>query len=103
MPTFSGLAAAGYSADFPCGPVVFDYVKGAIPLKPNAASPAMPSRLQLEPISLWNAALEVHTGRIFDKLLGPVAPFFIFIMGSFAIALLATGWRRLRRAKKQRR
>lgn len=103
MPTFGGLAAAGYSGDFPCGPVVFDYVKGAIPLKPNAAPPAMPSWLQLEPISLWNAALEVHTGRIFDKLLGPVAPFFIFIMGSFAIALLATGWRRLRRAKKQRR
>lgn len=103
MPIFGGLAAAGYAHDFPGGPTVFDYNKGAIPLARNAATPPMPLWLQHEPISLWNVALELHTGRFFSSLLDPITPFFIFFSGSLTTALLIAGWKRTRKPRKKRK
>lgn len=102
MPIFGMLAAAGYTDDFPEGPIVFDYNKGALSLAPNAATPPMPQWLQHEPISLWNVALELHTGRFFSGLLAYLTPFYIFIAGSLSVAVLITGWRRTRRPHKIR-
>lgn len=101
MPVFGGFAAAGYAESFPGGPTVFDYSKGAYALTPNSITPPMPNWLQHGPISLWNIALELHTGRFFSALLDPITPLFIFVTGTLTTALLITGWKRARRPKKR--
>ena len=68
---FGKKAIAGMSLDF-YSPVVADYHEGTS----FAAQPAIMKQL---PMSLWNVALEVHSGRIF---IGNIATYvFIFIMG----------------------
>lgn len=85
-PPISDHLVAGYTQDLLTGrPIVFDYAKGAQGLPP------MPSAVKERPMSLWNVALEVHTGRIYDALTGPLAPFFIFLAGLTAILTLLSG------------
>ena len=103
MPTFGELSVAGFSSDFACGPIVFDYASGARTLTPNATAPTMPAWLRGEPISLWNIALEIHTGRFFSALLGPITPLYIFLLGALCVALLITGWKRSRKPKRPKR
>lgn len=101
MPTFGGFAAAGYSTDLAGGPIAFDYNTGAHALPPNTSTPSMPQWLRYEPLSLWNVALELHTGRFFSSLLGPITPLYIFITGSLSAALLLVGWKRARKPRKK--
>lgn len=97
-PPVSDRMVAGYTADLASGaPTVFDYTRGAEGLPP------MPAVMEERPMSLWNVAQEVHTGRIYDALSGPVAPLFIFLAGTSAIAVLVSGlilYRRRRPSKK---
>lgn len=60
-PPFGKQAIAGYSDDFNTGTCIVDYTNGTTRL-------AMPDTLRHLPMSLWNIALEVHTGRIFTFL-----------------------------------
>lgn len=51
-----------------------------------------PESMRSLPISLWNLALEVHTGRIFT-FLGTIGSFlYIFIIGLLVLWILITGW-----------
>ena len=64
-------------------PVVAEYYDGTT----FAPQPATMNQL---PMSLWNVALEVHSGRIF---IGSIATYvFIFFMGLIAIWCLWSGW-----------
>lgn len=68
---FGKKAIAGMSLDF-SSPVVADYHEGT-------SFAAQPATMKQLPMSLWNVALEVHSGRIF---IGNIATYvFIFIMG----------------------
>lgn len=75
---------SGFTMDYMNSPVAFDYNLGAITLDGNDFS-EMPERLSNQPISIWNVALEIHTGRIFQPIL---SDFYILIVPLTGIALL---------------
>ncbi len=89
---FGQKAIAGLSPDF-SAPVIAEYYEGT-------TSIAQPSSMNQLPMSLWNVALEVHSGRIF---IGSIATYvFIFVMGILAIWCLWSGYR-IRLAKKRKK
>ena len=80
---FGKKAIAGMSQDF-SDPVVAEYYEGT-----NFAP--QPSSMNQLPMSLWNVALEVHSGRIF---IGTIATYiFIFVMGILAFWCLWSGYK----------
>lgn len=81
-PPFGKKAIAGMSQDFQV-PVVAEYYEGTS----FAPQPATMNHL---PMSLWNVALEVHSGRLF---IGSIATYvFIFVMGLLALWCLWSGY-----------
>ena len=90
--------AAGY-ANIEGNEVYFDYDRGAVPIGKNQGFQAMPDEIiQNSPISLWNLALEVHTGRIFQDVLGAFYILIVPLVGLTSLALLISGlWIYLRK------
>jgi hypothetical protein len=69
-----------------------DYNRGIIATDGGASFPKMPDNvLKQAPISLWNAALEVHTGRIFEHLIGPFYLLYVPLMGLSILIVLISG------------
>ena len=83
-PPFGKFAVAGYTADFTKEPLVIEYNQGSAELK-------MPADFACLPMSLWNLALEIHTGRIYT-ILGPATLIFIFFAGIAAMWCLYSGY-----------
>lgn len=81
---FGQYLVSGFSDDYKKSQVYFDYNSGAHCLKKGEFVP-MPSSIQNQPISLWNTALEFHTGRIFQSLMND---FYILIVPLTGLALL---------------
>ena len=78
MIPISSSLVSGYSKDFFGGKeVIFDYSKGAS-LGETASTPELLSAI---PMSLWNVALELHVGRCYSPLLGPLSDLFVFLSG----------------------
>lgn len=78
MIPISSSLVSGYSKDFFGGKeVIFDYSKGAN-LGETASTPEL---LSATPMSLWNVALELHVGRCYSPLLGPLSDLFVFLSG----------------------
>lgn len=75
---------SGFTRDFNKSIVYFDYNQGATTLF-GGSFPSMPENIKQQPISLWNVALEVHTGRIFQSLLHD---FYILIVPLTGLGLL---------------
>ncbi len=70
-----------------------DYNLGALPLNGAPPFPAMPAEiLDKSPVSLWNAALEVHTGRIFEHLVGPLYLLYVPLVGLAVLVVLISGF-----------
>ncbi len=70
-----------------------DYNQGAKSLDGGTPYPAMPGEVLVKsPISLWNAALEVHTGRIFEHLVGPFYLLYVPLMGLTILIVLISGF-----------
>jgi len=113
---FGELSVAGYLNPTPgpspegegrntgAGEYLFDYQGGAILLKGDGRFPEMPeSVLRESPISLWNTALEIHTGRIFEPLLGPLYILVVPVVGLFTLEISVVGflaWWVARRRKR---
>ena len=79
----------------------FDYNLGAIGAKrmaslegmPSLAFPEMPEEIRkASPMSLWNFALELHTGRVFEHLIGPFYILIVPIAGICIIIVLISGF-----------
>lgn len=74
----------------------FDYSGGAIALNaPNKKMPftAMPDKIRkAAPMSLWNLALEIHTGRIFEHLVGSFYILFVPLAGICLIVVIVSGF-----------
>ena len=73
----------------------FDYSLGAREI--NAAQtgtfPSMTNELRkASPMSLWNVSLEVHTGRIFENILGSFYILFVPIAGICVLLVLISGF-----------
>lgn len=80
---FGQTAVSGFSSDFG-DDIVCTYDHGTDALR----QPFWMARL---PISLWQLALEVHTGRIYT-FLGPVRLIYIFFASLLTLAILWSGW-----------
>lgn len=60
----------------------------------------VPEQLENHPLSLWQVAIEIHTGRIYTPLIGQWgALLFVFILGLLSTLVLITGYRRRRKAR----
>lgn len=90
-PPFGKRAITGYSSDFKTEGVIFEYEK-------PADFVSMPEFLRTQPISLWNLALEIHTGRIYT-FLGASTLIYIFFAGILVIWTLISGYK----IRKQKR
>jgi hypothetical protein len=72
--------------------VWFDYNRGAMFLNSNEIPPVIPSEIiDASPMSWWNVALEIHTGRIFKPLIGDFYILIIPLMGIFGTIIVVTG------------
>ena len=75
------------------GPIYFDYNKGAVPLNPQESfSPMTDEMVKKSPMSLWNFSLELHTGRIFEHLLGPFYILYVPVAGICLLIVLISGF-----------
>lgn len=104
-PPFGELTVAGYLESAAGQEYLFDYANGAISLNGAPPFPAMPPEMiRNSPISLWSAALEIHTGRIFEPLLGPFYILVVPLTGLVCFFILITGffsWYIGKRKRKQ--
>jgi len=88
---FGNKVVSGYSRDFSVKPFAVEYYEGtdAVP---------QPEELRQLPMSLWNVALEMHSGRIYVGSLATL--FFVFIAGIACLWCLWSGWKvRLKNVK----
>ena len=71
----------------------FDYNLGVLPIRTNVQFGEMsPEIIRKSPISLWNLSLEVHTGRIFEPLLGIFYILYVPIAGICILIVLISGF-----------
>ncbi len=85
----------------------FDYNRGALKLTSlgeTLSFPQMPADvLQKSPMSLWNTSLEMHTGRIFENILGPFYILYVPLAGICLLMVLISGvivwWKQYRKKR----
>ena len=82
----AGLVSGNVSAFW------FDFNRGAIGLN-GKEFPEMSDEISSKsPMSLWNVALEIHTGRIFENLVGPLYILFVPLAGICVLLVLISGF-----------
>ncbi|MCM1483457.1 MAG: PepSY domain-containing protein [Muribaculaceae bacterium] len=87
-PPFGKFAVSGYSEHFSS---VVEYNQGDSTL-------VQPEWMSYLPMSLWNVALEIHSGRFF---IGNIATYiFIFVAGIAVVWCLISGWK-IRKRRRQ--
>jgi hypothetical protein len=91
-PPIGDYKVSGFSADFHNQPVVFDYDQGALSIGYGAKVSIMPENIiDNSPLSLWNLAQEVHTGRIYGVFLGMFYILVVPLGGILVLFTLITG------------
>lgn len=91
--SFGDKAISGYSSDIGELPFVVNYVKGTDVI-------AQPSALCTLPMSLWNVALEVHSGRLFFGNAATLS--YVFIIGLLTFWCIWSGWKMRKKRKTKR-
>ncbi|MDR2921265.1 MAG: PepSY domain-containing protein [Tannerella sp.] len=97
----STFPVSGYSSDFAV-PVVFEYYKGALTFDTGRSFASMPHELEDGRMSLWHFALEVHTGRIYNLILGVFADLYVFLAGLLISLIFISGYILYRKKYKKR-
>jgi len=69
-----------------------DYNSGIKNLDNEKFVVAMPDKIKNLPISLWNAALEFHTGRIYEGVLGGLYILVVPVSGFISVFLVVSGF-----------
>jgi hypothetical protein len=83
----------GWFADTSGNEFYFDYNQGFTPIRNNGNFAAMsPEIIAKSPISLWNLALEIHTGRIFEPVLGMFYILYVPLAGICILIVLISGF-----------
>ncbi len=83
----------GWFSDSSGDEFYFDYNHGVLPIRNNSDFGEMsPEIIRESPISLWNLALEVHTGRIFEPLLGMFYILYVPLAGICILTVLFSGF-----------
>ena len=82
----------------------FDFNSGAIGLNGKDFREMPTEILEKSPMSLWNVALEMHTGRIFEHLVGSLYLLYVPFAGICILLVLISGffvwWMVYRKIKK---
>jgi len=92
-PPFGSVTVAGYIACNDSTRVVFDYARGAFALEGRNPLPPIPGEVTAQsPMSLWNACLEIHTGRIFEPILGSFYILVVPVIGLATLFILVSGF-----------
>ena len=87
-PPVGDYKVSGYSSDYKGQEIAFEYQHGAFNLDGGSEFTPMPENIiEKAPMSLWNLALEVHTGRIYGAFLGM---FYILVVPLSGILILLT-------------
>jgi hypothetical protein len=90
---FGNVSVAGYVQCNDSTGVVFDYAHGAFALAGKNPFPPVPVPvIEASPLSLWNTALEIHTGRIFEPILGPFYILVVPLVGLATLFILISGF-----------
>ena len=84
---------------------VFDFNRGVEALQGSPKFPGMPDQIRNQsPMSLWNLALEFHTGRYYSFMFGKLYILFIPLFGLTMLLVLITGfwlwWKIYRRSHR---
>jgi hypothetical protein len=92
---------AGFTRDYKGREYFFDYDKGATGIDDNEQFAGLPQKITDEaPISLWNVALEIHTGRIYEPIIGGFYVLVVPFTGLILLFILISGfivWLKIRR------
>jgi hypothetical protein len=90
---FGAISVSGFIGMADGSQFVFDYAGGAIRLGKSGIFPQMPVEvIKKSPISLWNTSQEIHTGRIWEFLLGPFYILIVPFTGLALVLILVTGF-----------
>ena len=92
-PPIGDYLITGYSDEYKGEEIAFDYDKGALNINKGKPFPAMPQNIHdAYRISLWNLALEIHTGRIYESVLGVFYVLIVPIVGLMLLFVLISGF-----------
>ena len=92
---------SGFTRDFKNQEYYFDYDQGAVNISGLQTFPALPDKVIRDtPMSLWNVALEIHTGRIYQSLIGDFYVLIVPLTGLIVLFILVSGfivWLKIRK------
>jgi hypothetical protein len=96
---------SGFISDYRGQEIFFDYDRGAVSLSDSGNFTSMPAQtIGSSPISLWNVALEIHTGRIYQFLIGDFYVLIVPLTGLTVLFILISGfivWLKLRKTRQE--
>jgi len=94
---------SGFIRDFKDQEICFDYNKGAFDINKTGNFAKMPPQIASDAkMSLWNVALEIHTGRIYQTLTGDFYVLIVPVTGLIVLFILISGfivWLKIRKIK----
>jgi hypothetical protein len=92
---------SGFTRDFNNQEYFFDYDQGAININGTEKFTLLPQNIINDaPMSLWNVALEIHTGRIYQSVIGGFYVLIVPMTGLFVLFILISGflvWLKIRK------
>jgi hypothetical protein len=98
-PPIGEHSVTGYIQTFDNKEYYFDFDRGAVGI-PGGKFTSMPGKIRNQAMSLWNVALEIHTGRYYRFMFGDLYILFIPLSGFALLFILISGlvvyWKRFR-------
>ncbi len=104
-PPVGKFLVSGYMNNYQGKECFFDYRKGLCDINGTPLNTEMPTIIRHQPMSLWNLMLEVHTGRIFQDVLGMFYILIVPLIGLLSLFVLISGlvvWYTRHRKRKKR-
>jgi hypothetical protein len=84
---------SGFTRDYKNQEYFFDYDQGALNINRSDKFTVLPDNIiRNSPISLWNVALEIHTGRIYQSVIGDFYVLIVPLTGLFVLFILISGF-----------
>jgi hypothetical protein len=93
---------SGFTRDFRNQEYYFDYDQGAVNINGLQRFAPLPENIRDTPMSLWNVALEIHTGRIYQSIIGDFYVLIVPLTGLFVLFILISGfivWLKIKKIK----
>jgi len=92
---------SGFTRDYKNQEYFFDYNIGTVNINGTEEFAILPKKIIKDaPISLWNLALEIHTGRIYQSIIGDFYVLIVPLTGLFVLFILISGfivWLKIRK------